>query len=100
MVATRLGHAGDFKGLGNARIVVDFSGGALSAMAPRFDVTPVINASRGKVNGAFVIKVVGTNRWRAMFDLAPDGKGPIDLRCFLRLGDKTLSETWIYQYFS
>ena len=23
----------------------------------------------------------------------------IDLRCYLRLDDKTLSETWLYQYF-
>jgi len=28
-----------------------------------------------------------------------EGNGPIDLRMFLRLDNKTLSETWLYQYF-
>jgi glucans biosynthesis protein len=69
-------------------------------MAPRFDITPVITASSGAATGAYATKVVGINRWRALFDVAVDGKAPIDLRCYLRLGDKTLSETWIYQYFA
>jgi glucans biosynthesis protein len=43
--------------------------------------------------------VVGTDRWRALFDLQIDGSGPVDLRLFLKLGGKTLSETWLYQYF-
>ena len=42
-----------------------FPGRALSAMAPRFDITPVLDTSSGKIDGAFVIKVVGTDRWRA-----------------------------------
>jgi glucans biosynthesis protein len=97
VVATRIGRTLDVRP--KTRFAVDFEGGALTAMAARFDVTPVIDVSGGRVDGAFVIKVVGTNRWRAIFDLAVEGKPPIDLRCFLRLGDKTLSETWIYQYF-
>jgi glucans biosynthesis protein len=34
-----------------------------------------------------------------LFDITLDGKASIDLRCYLKLGDKTLTETWIYQYF-
>ena len=52
------------------------------------------------VSDAYVVKVVGTDRWRALFDVPVDGKQPIDLRCYLKLGDRTLSETWIYQYFA
>ena len=55
--------------------------------------------SSGRIENAYVTKVVGTDRWRALFDVTLGGKTPIDLRCFLKLGDKTLSETWIYQYF-
>ena len=33
-----------------------------------------------------------------VFDVGADGKDPVDLRCYLRLGDQTLSETWIYQF--
>jgi periplasmic glucans biosynthesis protein len=81
------------------KFVIDFVGGPLARMAPRFDVTPVISASRGKLGKAYVIKVVGTNRWRALFDIYAPGEKQIDLRCFLRLGDKTLTETWLYEYF-
>ena len=50
-------------------------------------------------HNAYVVKVVGTDRWRALFDLQLDGTAPVDLRLFLKLGNKTLSETWLYQYF-
>jgi glucan biosynthesis protein len=45
-----------------------------------------------------VITVVGTDRWRAFFDLAADANAPVNLRCFLRLDGKALCETWLYQY--
>jgi glucans biosynthesis protein len=80
------------------KFVIDFTGGPLTAMAPRYDVTAVVTAARGKIDNAYVIKIVGTEKWRALFDLSPDGRDPVDLRCYLRLGDKTLSETWIYQF--
>lgn len=104
VVATRLGRGGipgqspwprDRK-----KFVVDFTGGPLAELKQRFDITPVVSTSRGKIDNAYVIKVVGTDLWRALFDLQVDGNAPVDLRLYLKLGDKTLSETWIYQYFS
>ena len=102
-VATRLGRGG-IPGQNpwprdKQKFVVDFTGGPLGQMQPRFDITPVVTTSRGKIDGTYVLKVVGTDRWRAGFDLQIDGKAPVDLRMFLKLGDKTLSETWLYQYF-
>jgi glucans biosynthesis protein len=47
----------------------------------------------------YVVKVVGTNHWRGFFDVALEGKEPVDMRCYLRLGDETLSETWLYQFY-
>ena len=67
-------------------------------MEARYDVTPVVTTSRGKIDNAYVIKVVGTDRWRAFFDFVADGPAPVNLRCFLRLDGKALSETWLYQY--
>ncbi|MEJ2435861.1 MAG: glucan biosynthesis protein, partial [Pseudolabrys sp.] len=81
------------------KFVIDFVGGPLAGMKPRFDIKPVVNVSRGKVRNPYVVKVVGTNRWRAAFDVYAPGKKQIDLRCFLRLNDKTLTETWLYQFF-
>jgi len=103
VVATRLG-IGGIPGQIPAphdtrKFVVDFTGGPLMQMQQRYDVTPVASASRGKIDNAYVVKVVGTDRWRALFDLTLEGAAPVDLRLFLRLGDRTLSETWLYQYF-
>ena len=103
VVATRIGRGG-IPGVspppaGKRKFVIDFEGGPLAQMDARFDVTPVVTPSRGKVENAYVVKVVGTNRWRALFDIDADGNDPINLRCFLRLDGKAMSETWLYQYF-
>jgi glucans biosynthesis protein len=103
VVATRLGRGG-IPGQNpwprdTHKFVVDFTGGPLMQMQQRFDLTPVATTSRGKIDNAYVVKVVGTDRWRALFDLQVEGNAPVDLRLFLKLDNKTLSETWIYQYF-
>jgi glucans biosynthesis protein len=104
VVATRIGRAGapgrprSGSAMGR-KFVIDFEGGPLADMAPRFDITPVVSASRGRIDNGYVIRIVGTNRWRAAFDLHADGREPIGLRTYLRLGEQTLSETWLYQYF-
>jgi glucans biosynthesis protein len=59
----------------------------------------MITLSRGTIANPYVVKVVGTNTWRAFFDVAAGGSDMINMRCYLRLGDATLSETWLYQYF-
>ncbi len=80
------------------RFVIDFEGGPLADMAARFDVTPVVTASQGRIDNAYVVKIVGTSKWRALFDLWSDTKDTIDLRCYLRLANDTLTETWLYQH--
>jgi len=104
VVATRTGRGGipgqprptDNKA---RKFVIDFEGGPLADLEPRYDLTPVVTTSRGKVLNGYVVKIVGTERWRAVFDVEFGGGGPLDLRCFVRLGDRTLTETWLYQYF-
>ena len=104
VVATRIGRAGPPGAESwdaNARkFSIDFEGGEIAAMQPRFDIKPVVTCSSGAATGGYVTKLVGTNLWRALFDVPVTGKSPVDLRCFLQLGEKTLSETWIYQYFA
>ena len=73
MVATRLG-VGGVPGQCRRR-ATSANSWWISPAAPccrwqqRFDVKPVVSASRGKIDNAYVIKVVGTDRWRALFDL-------------------------------
>jgi glucans biosynthesis protein len=60
----------------------------------------VVTASRGDVSNSYNHPVVDQRqRWRAFFDIRATGPEPVDLRAFLRKGDRALSETWIYQYF-
>ncbi len=37
-----------------------------------------------------------TGGWRATFELVPQAGTPAELRCFLRRGSHTLTETWSY----
>ena len=81
------------------RFVVDFFGGNLPLLTDTDKVTPVITASRGRIEITSARPLKPLNAWRAMFDLVPDaGTDPIDLRLYLSYQGQPLTETWIYQY--
>lgn len=101
VVATRIGRGGIpgrplLEDASKMRFAIDFSGGPLTAMKARFDIQPVVSAGSATVSNAYVVRVVGTDRWRAVFDVNLGATPPDTLRCYLRLGDLTLSETWLY----
>lgn len=103
VIATRIGRGGVPGQLtprkqSQHKFVVDFEGGPLAALAQRYDVDPVVTASRGTISNRYAIKVVGTNYWRGVFDIDPPGDAPVDLRFYLRLHGRTLTETWLYHY--
>lgn len=78
------------------RFIVDFTGGDLSALAASQPVTAGLSVSAGQVSDLTVQKLPGSGGWRTAFRLAPDGTGPVDMRLFLKLRDKRLTETWNY----
>lgn len=82
------------------RFVVDFAGGELASLAADAKVEPVVTASRGSVEIASARPLASIHGYRAMFDLRPADAGtdPVDLRLYLRLGDRALTETWLYQW--
>ncbi len=82
------------------RFVVDFGGGDLPLLGDSARITPVISASRGRVEIVSARPLVPLRQWRAMFDLAPtdDSQEPINLRLYLATDGQALSETWLYQY--
>jgi len=101
VIATRLGRGGvpgQPRPKDKMKFVIDFAGGPLEQLQKRDPVKPVITASRGAIDNDYALQVVGTTRWRAFFDLKAEGAEPVDLRCFLRLGDRALTETWLYQH--
>ncbi len=100
-IHTRLGNGGvpgQPRPDGVRKFVIDFAGSALDGLAKKDDVKPVIDASAGTISNAYALQVVGTTTWRAFFDLDVDGSNPVDLRCFLTLDGRSLTETWLYQY--
>jgi glucans biosynthesis protein len=80
------------------KFVVDFEGGQLAALPADLPVEPVAWVSGGELSKPVAQKNPVTAGWRAFFDLRPEAEGPTELRCFLKLGDDVLTETWIYQW--
>ena len=78
--------------------MIDFEGGPLKDVEKLDKVIPVVSASKGRIDNQYALQVVGTRNWRAFFDLYVEGEAPVDLRLFLKLGDRPLTETWLYQY--
>lgn len=102
VVSTRIGMGGipgQPRPPGVRKFAIDFEGPTLAGLDRESGVEVVVDASRGAISGEVAYPVVGTNRWRVLFDLEATGRDPVDLRLFIRKGDTALSETWIYQYF-
>jgi len=79
---------------------VDFSGGELGALGKDANVEAVITTSRGTTEHVTAHYVEEIKGYRALFDVRPpeDGVEPIDLRLYLRIAGRPLTETWIYQW--
>nr|WP_240954006.1 glucan biosynthesis protein D [Solimonas marina] len=102
-VATRLGRGGqpgEPRPAGVRKFVVEFLGDPLKKLPFGVKPEPVLSASRGTFSYVFTEAVPDgvSGHWRAQFDLTVDGNDPVDMRLYLKLGDETLSETWLYQY--
>jgi glucans biosynthesis protein len=102
-VATRLGNGGQpgtKRPQGVRKFMVEFLGGPLKDIP--FGVLPevVLSTSRGEFSYIFAEAVPDNvpGHWRAQFDLTVTGPEPVEMRCYLRLKDKVLTETWLYQY--
>ena len=83
------------------RFVVDFAGRVLADLPKDLEVSPVITASRGRIEIPSARPLLSINGYRAIFDLVPDGDStePINLRLYLAAkGGRPLTETWLYQY--
>ncbi|WP_237151988.1 glucan biosynthesis protein [Oryzibacter oryziterrae] len=99
--STRLGFGGvpgQERPKGVVKYVIDFDGGELAKYGQKDGVEAVVSASAGTVSGVYTLPVVGTTRWRAVFDFKAAGPEPVDMRLFLKTKDKTLTETWLYQH--
>jgi periplasmic glucans biosynthesis protein len=80
---------------------VDFAGGELGALAKDANVEAMITTTHGSttehVTAHYVEEIKG---YRVLFDLRPadDSNDPIDMRMYLRIDGRPLTETWTYQW--
>ncbi len=103
VIATRTGIGGT---VGQKReyyswhFTVDFAGGELGALAKDAAVEAVITTSRGTTEHVTAHYVREFKGYRALFDVRPaeTDVSAIDLRLFLRIEGRPLTETWIYQW--
>jgi glucans biosynthesis protein len=102
-VATRLGRGGQPgqpRPQGVRKFMVEFLGGPLADLPFGVKPEPVLWAARGKFSYVFTEAVPDDvpGHWRAQFDFTAEGTEPVDMRLYLRSGERTLSETWLFQY--
>ena len=103
VVATRMGRGGQPgkpRPRGVYKFSVEFIGGTLADLPFGVLPEPVIWTSRGTQSLVMMEAVPDDvpGHWRLFFDLTVDGNDPVDMRVFLRQGDRMLSETWLYLF--
>lgn len=104
VVATRLGNGGQpgtTRPQGVRKFMIEFLGGPLRDLPKGQIPEPVLWASRGSFDAYRHTDAVPNDvpgHWRTQFDLKVDGSEPVEMRCYLKAGDRVLTETWLYQY--
>lgn len=102
-IATRMGRGGEpgqTRPKGVRKFVVEFLGGRLGSLPYGTRPEPVLSATSGTFSNVFAEAVPDSvaGHWRAQFDFTASATDVIDMRLYLKVGDQTLSETWLYQY--
>lgn len=100
-VASRIG-AGGVPGhprpAGHLKFALDFEGPAVNGLGQQDGVTPEITLPDGvDLVQAYALPVVGTDRWRLIFDIAANGAETVDIRAYLSRQGQPLTETWLGQ---
>ena len=79
--------------------IVDFTGGGIPSMESTEQVVAVLDTSAGRTSDLVVQPLPSGGGWRAAFRLAPAGNQPADMRLYLELDGRRLSETWSYVWY-
>lgn len=100
-VATRIG-AGGVPGLPRPKeelkVAIDFDGGTIGKLGQQDGVTPVVSVPEGvRIVQSYALPVVGTSRWRLIFDIDAPGIETADIRAYLEKDGAPLTETWLGQ---
>ncbi|MDA3922830.1 MAG: glucan biosynthesis protein D [Salinisphaera sp.] len=82
------------------RFAIDFTGSPLDGLPDNANVTVNVSVSHGRVSWSTTHQMQPIHGYRAIFDWMPtsDDTAPVTMRAYLQDGDRTLSETWLYQW--
>ena len=82
------------------RFAVDFAGGPLAALDWRqAKVEPRISLTSGRAEIVSARPLAALKGARVMFDVVPaETLDPITIRLYLKAGERSLSETWLYEW--
>lgn len=78
------------------RFIVEFAGDTLASPAP--DLRPVLSAAPGTIVDARLWPYPAAKVVRVSFELDPGGETACEMRLVLQVGDKPLTETWLYRW--
>jgi glucans biosynthesis protein len=78
------------------QFIVDFTGGELQDLDGSQPVEPQLSTTSGDLSDITIQRLPGGHGWRVAFKLMPEEEKPADMRLFLNLRDRRLSETWTY----
>lgn len=99
-VATRIGQGGvpgQPRPERQAKVVVEFEGPSLKGKTKEDGIEAVVELSTGKTVNPYILPVVGTDRWRLVFDAKLPESGVIEARAYLKTAKDVLTETWLGQ---
>ncbi len=106
--STHVGHGGEPgkpRPQGLRKIVVEYEGQPITSILPTDAPVGDVSLSRGTLVRQFAEWVPGTHRWRITADVAmpdknEDDNNPVEVRMFLKLDGKPLTETTLVQLHS
>jgi periplasmic glucans biosynthesis protein len=81
------------------QFAVDFRGGELDKLPQDALLTAELQKNSGNITDLRVNKLPDGKTWRASFKLEPDGNNVVDMRLFIKLRDKRLTEVWSYVWY-
>lgn len=83
------------------RFLIDFAGGGLESVPADTVLRGAVSIASGDESAEIldqqVVKNEATGGWRLTFQVHPKHSEPVELRAYLDLGGRALTETWSYQ---
>lgn len=81
---------------GRTRFLIDFESTRHFEAGAVDTVEPVVTAEHAEIDHVSATRNSRTGGWRIVFDCRPHGSEAATLHCYLKSGDRVISETWSY----